>query len=169
MAATPFQTNRMANKHAVHFSSKSVEHETPQELFDKLNAEFDFDVDVCAQSHNCKVAKYFSPEENGLQQNWGNDFESCWMNPPYARGITGLWVHKAYVQAFGHGIVVVALLPARTDQPWWHTYIWNNKEREPREGVSIEFVQGRCKFNENDFDAAGAPFPSVVVIFDGRE
>ena len=32
----------------IYASSESAEWETPQELFDKLDAEYHFDVDVCA-------------------------------------------------------------------------------------------------------------------------
>lgn len=39
---------------AVMFSSKSAEWETPQDLFDKLNEEFHFSLDVCATPENTK-------------------------------------------------------------------------------------------------------------------
>jgi hypothetical protein len=39
---------------------------TPQSLFDKLDAEFNFTVDVCATEQNRKCGTYFSPEVNGL-------------------------------------------------------------------------------------------------------
>lgn len=53
------------------FSSKSDEWETPQDVFDSLNAEFDFDLDPCATSENHKCDRYFTQEQNGLVQNWG--------------------------------------------------------------------------------------------------
>ena len=52
------------------FSSKSVVWETPQDLFDKLNAEFHFDLDVCALPENAKCEKYYTPEDDGLLQPW---------------------------------------------------------------------------------------------------
>ena len=54
---------------------------TPQELFDKLNAEFNFTLDVCASDWNAKCEKYFTEEDNALKQNWGKNV--CFMNPPY--------------------------------------------------------------------------------------
>ena len=53
------------------FSSEKEEWETPQNLFDELNKEFSFDVDVCALPENAKCQKFFTPEDNGLQKNWG--------------------------------------------------------------------------------------------------
>lgn len=39
----------------VHFSSETVEWETPQALFDELNSTFNFQLDVCATADNRKV------------------------------------------------------------------------------------------------------------------
>ena len=54
----------------IYASSESTEWETPQELFDKLDAEYHFDVDVCATQENAKCARYYTLEEDGLKQNW---------------------------------------------------------------------------------------------------
>lgn len=53
------------------FSSKSDLWETPQDFFDELNREFHFNLDVCAMPENAKCASYFTPEQDGLQKNWG--------------------------------------------------------------------------------------------------
>ena len=81
------------------FSSKSVVWETPQDLFDKLNAEFHFDLDVCSLPENAKCEKYYTPEDDGLSQPWNG---VCWCNPPYGRTI-GKWVQKAYETFAGGG------------------------------------------------------------------
>lgn len=135
------------------FSSKSVVWETPQDLFDKLNAEFHFDLDVCALPENAKCEKYYTPEDDGLSQPWNG---VCWCNPPYGRTI-GKWVQKAY-ETFAGGGTVVMLLPARTDTKWFHEYIYNKAE--------IRFIKGRLKFGNSK---NAAPFPSMVVVFDGKQ
>ena len=53
------------------FSSKSDEWETPQDVFDALDAEFNFTLDPCATSGNHKCDRFFTKEQNGLVQNWG--------------------------------------------------------------------------------------------------
>ena len=68
----------------VHFSSRNNNWGTPQALFDKLNEEFHFDLDVCATVENAKCKKYYRLEEDGLKQEWKG---VCWMNPPYGREI----------------------------------------------------------------------------------
>lgn len=77
---------------SVHFRSDTDEWATPQSLFDELHAEFAFDLDVCALASNAKCERYFTPETNGLLQEWSG---ACWMNPPYGRTI-GQWMKKAY-------------------------------------------------------------------------
>ena len=55
----------------VMFSSKSDQWATPQDFFDKLNEEFCFTLDPCADAENHKVENYFTADDNGLLQNWG--------------------------------------------------------------------------------------------------
>lgn len=53
------------------FSSGTDEWSTPQDIFDKLNAEFSFTLDPCATDENHKCDKWFTKEEDGLQKSWG--------------------------------------------------------------------------------------------------
>ena len=53
------------------FSSENELWATPQDFFDKLNQEFDFNLDPCALPENAKCSKFFTPAENGLIQDWG--------------------------------------------------------------------------------------------------
>lgn len=55
----------------VMFSSKTDQWATPQDFFDKLNEEFHFTLDPCADETNHKCELYFNREQNGLIQNWG--------------------------------------------------------------------------------------------------
>lgn len=137
---------------SVHFSSETVEWETPYDTFAVLDAEFILNVDVCATDLNAKCVDYFTKEDDGLAQSWAG--LRCWMNPPYGRQI-GEWVKKAYESTHGGGTeVVVALLPSRTDTRWFHDYILHKAE--------IRFIKGRLKFGGH---TNSAPFPSMVVIF----
>lgn len=53
------------------FSSDKNFWETPQRLFDELDAEFHFTLDVAASDENHKCARYFTQNDDGLRQNWG--------------------------------------------------------------------------------------------------
>ncbi|MDR8423996.1 adenine methyltransferase, partial [Acinetobacter baumannii] len=43
---------------------------TPQDFFEKLDRVFNFDLDVCALPENAKCERYFTPEIDGLKQEW---------------------------------------------------------------------------------------------------
>ena len=131
------------------FSSEKEDWETPQNLFDELNNEFHFTVDVASSDSNYKVDKHYTIKENGLIQDWAH--EVVWCNPPYGRKISE-WVEKAFYS----GALVVMLLPARTDTKWFHKYIYN------KHCVEVRFIKGRLKFGEQK---NSAPFPSMIVIF----
>ncbi|MHB1651638.1 MAG: DNA N-6-adenine-methyltransferase [Desulfitobacteriaceae bacterium] len=146
------------------YSSATDQWETPKDLFDCLNAEFHFTLDVCALPENAKCKKYFSPEVDGLDQDWSKNI--CWMNPPYGREI-GKWVYKASEES-KKGATVVCLLPSRTDTAWWHRYIWDEyagRHGDWRDGVKGRLLRGRLKFGGSK---NSAPFPSAIVIFGER-
>jgi phage N-6-adenine-methyltransferase len=144
------------NKNTINtmFSSKDMTWETPIELFNKLNDEFNFTLDVCALKETAKCDKFFSPEIDGLKQDWSNNV--CWMNPPYGRQIQ-LWLEKAYNESLKDSTTVVCLIPSRTDTKYWHNYCMNASE--------IRFIKGRLKFGNSK---NSAPFPSAIVIFNGN-
>lgn len=133
------------------FSSVTDEWYTPIDFYNKLNKEFNFNLDPCATDINHKCAKYFTKEDNGLLQSWGGYNVFC--NPPYGRVINA-WVEKAYNESKKDNTLIVMLLPARTDTKWFHNFIYHKAE--------IRFIKGRLKFGgcKN-----AAPFPSMVVIF----
>lgn len=133
----------------VMFTSGKTDWETPDWLFQRLNREFKFDLDVCADGDNCKLWNYLSEEVDALDCEW---LGTCWMNPPYGRKIAD-WMDCAMGQAIVGHCEVVCLVPARTDTQWW----WNTA----RHG-EVRFLKGRLKFKGAE---SSAPFPSAIVIF----
>lgn len=53
------------------FSSDTAEWATPRDFFEKLDAEFHFDLDPCSTHENAKCERHFTLEDNGLEKNWG--------------------------------------------------------------------------------------------------
>lgn len=131
-------------------SSKTDNWATPQDFFDKLNEEFHFTLDPCADSKNHKCDLFFTKEQNGLNQDWGH---TVFCNPPYGREISK-WVKYSYEQSKKDKTTVVMLIPARTDTRYFHEYIYHKAE--------IRFIKGRLKFGDA---TQSAPFPSMVVIY----
>ena len=134
------------------FSSSTDEWATPQWLFDSLNEEFGFTLDPCALPNNAKCEKYFTPQDNGLLQDWGGEIVFC--NPPYGKAIAN-WVRKCSEESKKPNTTTVMLIPARTDTRYFHDYIY-------RKAKEIRFIKGRLKFGGAK---TNAPFPSMIVIF----
>lgn len=51
--------------------SRTIEWGTPKELFEKLDNEFHFTLDVCASDGMQMCPRYFNPQIDGLKQEWG--------------------------------------------------------------------------------------------------
>lgn len=136
-------------------SSKSDNWATPMALFNKLNDEFNFNLDPCASADNHKCARYYDITQDGLSKEWQKN-DRVFMNPPYGKMIKH-WVKKARQSWETNGALVVALLPARTDTKWW---------LDCMASAEIRFIKGRVKFGDGK---NGAPFPSVIVIWRERE
>jgi phage N-6-adenine-methyltransferase len=145
---------------AVMFSKASDEWGTPKEFFDTLDAEFDFNTDAACTPLNglCAYQIY-----NALEEDWSDDGDydivRVFLNPPYSK--CREFIAKAALEA-SKGCTVVCLVPSRTDTRWWHEHVWDREQHRPKVGVEVRFIKGRLRFSGA---AAGAPFPSVVVVF----
>lgn len=134
----------------VHFSSKTADWSTPDDLFTELDEIFHFDLDACASATNAKCPRYFTKRDDALSRRWTG---TVWMNPPYGREIAA-FMSKAFEESLA-GATVICLIPARTDTAWWHGYAKRGQ---------IIFLRGRLKFGGA---FSSAPFPSAIVIFWG--
>ena len=140
-------------------SSGKDDWETPIQFFNKLNEEFKFTLDPCCCIKNAKCDKFYTKNEDGLNQNWEREIVYC--NPPYSKKTKDnpgqeAWIKKCYEE--GKKTTVVMLLPSRTDTIAFHKYIYGKAE--------IRFLKGRLKFVGAK---ATAPFPSMVVIYKSKE
>ena len=145
--------------HAQHLGDHKQDWATPQSFFDKVNKEFGFTLDACADLHNHKCTKYYCKADNGLVKPWGPS-EVVWCNPPY--GAITPWLEKGYGACKTQESTVVYLLPASTGTKWFADYCTRGE---------IRFIRGRVQFvnigpggiidsgNSSNFD-------NVVVIFD---
>lgn len=132
------------------FKSKSEEYETPKEIFEPLQKEFDLQLDVCATKKNHKLKIYFTKEDDSLTKNWDKNF---WMNPPFCRNLKK-WIQKAYEES-QKGVTGVLILPIRSNTLWWHKYIIDTK-------AEVRFLKGETKFVGHE---RGLWLPFAIVIF----
>ena len=134
--------------------SKSVEWQTPLDLFDFLDEEFGpFHLDAAATRENALCKMHFTKEDDSLKQNW---FGNVYCNPPYGRELAS-WIAKAQKEIAENVNVksVTMLLPARTDTKWFHKiYLQPN--------VEMYFIKGRLKYSGYSTPAG---FGSMILRF----
>jgi len=150
-----FDKGKIFDSEKVNKSLDSTVWGTPKEIFDPLNEEFNFTLDVCAISENSKCIRFFTPIEDGLNQSW--DGEVCWCNPPYGRTVKD-WCKKAFEQS-KKGTTTVLLIPCKTNTHWWHDLVIPFAE--------IRFLRGRVKFLLPDGEQSreALPWPLAFVIY----
>ena len=125
--------------------------ETPKDLYNTLNEEFNFDFDPCP----------LYADFNGLDTEWG---KRNFINPPYSKKLKDAFVKKA-IDESKKGKLCVCLLPVSTSTILFHEHIKPNANE-------IRFLKGRVKFigintfGEKVSTKAGM-HDSMVVILKG--
>jgi phage N-6-adenine-methyltransferase len=122
---------------------------TPPQKFKELDDEFHFTIDVCALPENATCERYYTPEQDGLQQDWRGEVAFC--NPPFSQ--VAQWIAKAY-EASKAGATAVCVTNACVDTRWWHRYVQPYAE--------VRFPERRWKFGGSRHNA---PRPTAIVIF----
>ena len=126
--------------------------QTPKDLYDKLDKEFNFDFDPCPINHDLK-------KWDGLEIEWK---KRNFINPPYSRKLKDAFVKKA-IEESNKGKLCVLLLPVSTSTKLFHEYILPNKKE-------IRFLKGRVKFigyntfGEKVTNKAGMHDSMVVIL-----
>lgn len=129
------------------------ERATPPEVFAVWHRRFEFTVDAAALAYNAKLSRFWTPEDDGLAQDWTG--ERVWCNPPFSA--CEPWVRKASERV---AELAVLLLPAnRTEQVWWHDLV--EPVRDRGRGLAVEFLPGRMRFGLG----GNAPLPNTRPPF----
>jgi len=161
----------MTHYHPEDFERKNTEHksntpvnirdlwQTPKQIFNKLNDEFNFDCDVAASDENHLCDRYFSESEfkNAFVCDW---LKSNWCNPPYSN-ITP-WVQEAIWWYKNKGRGTVMLVPADTSVKWFKLAYESCNE--------VRFISGRISFINADTQKPvnGNNKGSVLFIWRGN-
>lgn len=159
--------------------------ETPQWLFDELNEEFSFDIDLCANKDNHKCNIYF---DDYLVKDMSTDnlsgFNRAFMNPPYSNPLP--FIKKAYEDSKYCKIVMLIKCDTSTKAwgvfweyeksrvreatPYMRSWEWVDKLSGPKPGVEVRFLPKRLKFERDGVPSKNcAAFPSAIVIMDRRD
>lgn len=131
------------------FKSEAIEYSTPIKLFNYINKEFNFNLDVCASEFNKKYNNYYNINDNALNKDWKG---VCWMNPPFNKELKK-WVIKANEESNKNNSIVCCLIPVRSNTIWWKNLCLN---------AEIRFIIGEVNFNDLE---RGLWSPMRLMIF----
>jgi len=167
-------------------------YETPKDLFNDLDNEFHFTIDVAASNENHLVSQYCTtrgfyihgdvvgndiPEQlselSGLQIDWFD--HRIWCNPPYDNSIV-YWLHEGSLLK---AETSVFLLPDSTSVRWFHEYCmprevvapytaeyggyqWNGWASPHQE---VLFCNGRVKFNIDGVSQRNPAAGNMLVVY----
>jgi site-specific DNA-methyltransferase (adenine-specific) len=137
-------------------SSLNEDWPTNQDWFNTWNEEFFFTLDAAANDINHKCDKYYTIKTDGLAHSWKN--ERVFINPPYNNLYD--WVEKAHNEWHVNGVFSVMFMPVRTQNNYWHDFVWDDKIHRFRPGVAVRFLR-RMKFTDS---AGECPFGLMLLI-----
>ena len=119
-------------------SSKSDEWCTPPEIFDPLNVEFRFDIDLAAKDPSMSRCQNWLSEAEILD--WkdllADGYRTGWCNPPYSDDEAFI---REGAEAARHGFASAHLVFAKTDVAWWHEVVM-------KEADEVRLIKGRVRF-----------------------
>jgi len=118
--------------------------ETPQWLWEKLNKQYNFQFDCCAEDHNTKTKRYASEFEY-ISYEPG----PAWMNPPFSKAN---FMFKHFFEVVGRGVAIY-----RCDN--FETKIW---QKIIFPNATWIFVPNK-RIAYEGLDGKGARFPSALI------
>jgi phage N-6-adenine-methyltransferase len=132
------------------------DNETPPEIFNQLDREFNFTIDAAATSENAKCSKFFTKEDCAIKQkSWGKD-EVVFLSPPSNKQDKTKFIIKAYNES-QKGTIVVLLLANATDSQYFKKWLSKGE---------VRFIRGRIKFHRFGLQLNNhVPYGSMICIF----
>lgn len=144
-------------------TSKSGVYGTPRPLYEMLNREFHFTIDLAADKFNHKHARYYTKEQNCLAQSW--EGETGFLNPEFGLNI-GQFAEKTRDSALYESGLFLQILPARVDAQWWLKNIMNTDKRAGRLRKSWYNPDSRVQWLQWEALITGVYFHDERIIFE---
>lgn len=128
---------------------------TPEWLFNTLNKEFNFSVDLASTNENRKCENNFTQNDDSLAKDWHKLDGWLWLNPPYSP--LKPWIVKAQEENKKGAKIVVLCPPIITTR-----YFQNHLPSE------IRFIVGRVPFLLDGIEMKGNTSDSCLLIYDQK-
>lgn len=139
-------------------SAESDRWRTPRALFEKLDAEFHFDIDLAADAENHLCDRWLGPgglAEDALAVDWPSYGTVGWLNMPYSTELI-LQFFEALAR-HGRHMTIVTLNPLDPTTEWWEF---------TRSAFEIRELPDRVSYIRSDgVKKVTAMFPGVVCVY----
>lgn len=155
----------------------SDEWQTPQVLFDELNTEFSFDIDLCATYYNAKLENFYTDYLNNIMgSKRSKDLEFTlklnagvhFMNPPYSNPrpfIEKAWEDSKYCK-------IICLVPSAIKTCKYMDILDSDNGlatfRNWRIGLEIRDMARRTGFVHPEKISSSPSFGCMLLIMDRR-
>jgi len=130
---------------------------TPGELYEVLNAEFNFTFDAACTVFNskCRSGNFIDIGIDALEAPWNKAEGSIWLNPPYSRGNIYPFMQKAYMESLLTDHPIVCLVRDDPTARWYKNWV-------DTKAYAVRRLKRRVVFNGAK---ASYPFPCCLVIY----
>lgn len=163
----------------------SDEWQTPDELFEELNIEFNFDIDLCATKENSKCEDFCSNYLSNVIENRnsncigyfqdeikrevsGHKINTAWMNPPYSNPKPLL--EKAWEDSKHCKIVILVPNTIKTTKymDMLDEHEGHKTFRKWRKGLEIRDLSRRTAFIHTEKQSSSPSFGCMLLVMDRR-
>ena len=131
---------------------------TPPRLFEALDAEFGFDIDLAANAENHLCPRWLGPgglADDALTVRWADYGSVGWLNMPYSAELIRRFMEA--LARHGSGMTIVAVPPHDSSTFWWDY---------TRSAVEIREMPHRVPYLKADgATKAGPMFSSAISVF----
>lgn len=146
-------------------NSGKVEWYTPDSILESVREvlpRIDLDPASCQLANERVQAKrYYSIDDDGLLQDWGEHAGTVFLNPPYARRVIDKWIEKLVSESRRRNIGQwICLTNNATDTKWGQHLL--------SEASAVCFLRGRVRFWTPDADRKkDAPLQGQMLCYGG--
>lgn len=144
---------------------------TPQWLFDALNKQFPFIIDLAADKDNKKCNYYFDEATNALDTDWKMWYDYMVMRDGVSDDLWGFlnhpfrnaypWYEKCYLEQ-QKGFRTVQLAQSSTDPKYFHEFILGDKCPS-----KVGFTSGRINYEDPENPRKkNCGFGSLIIIWE---
>ena len=140
----------MSKVEDIYAGSRCDEWGTPQELWDKLNKQYNFTIDLAASAENTKCDSYLAKDNSFLDWDFGDLFGHVfWLNPPFSLS----HAFFTHLNMLGSKCGVAIYKASNTETKTWQEQIFKS-------ATWVHFLAKRINYEGS---GKSAPFPSALI------